>query len=166
MISHGRLGSLGHIDPSGIFNFALMNKQRGMRGRCSPAGSAALTLFICLLFVCYWISMNMTFHPSDICVYDIWYINISVSISMQRIRKETIIGGDVPRMHCLSDLYKWNESKQIQYLNTKTQTQTQQTRKGEGQVFPSWERDTHWPTTAGGESWKRGGEAPLIKHKH
>ena len=84
---------------------------------------------------------------------------------MQRIRKETIIGGDVPRMHCLSDLYKWNESKQIQYLNTKTQTQTQQTRKGEGQVFPSWERDTHWPTTAGGESWKRGGEAPLIKHK-
>ena len=51
MISHGLLGLLVRIGPPGIFDFVLMNKQRGMRGRCPPAGNAALTLFICLLFV-------------------------------------------------------------------------------------------------------------------
>ena len=50
MISHAYLGLLGHIGPPGIFNFALMNKQRGMRGRCSPAGSATLILFIFTIY--------------------------------------------------------------------------------------------------------------------
>ena len=64
MISHAYLGLLGHIGPPGIFNFALMNKQRGIRGRCSPAGSAALTLLF-IFTICYHITPHDDISPSD-----------------------------------------------------------------------------------------------------